>query len=244
MASYETFAAIYDEVMDSSLYNDWLEFTKRHMSDKGHAVLELACGTGILSILLANEGYDVTGVDLSHDMIRLADKRGRENKTDVVFKQGDMLQLDDISKYNMVTCYSDSLCYMPNEQAVLDVFTGVHKSLKDDGRFIFDVHSIFQIEEMFKEYSYHYQTDDFAFLWESYPGVNEFSVEHFLTFFIKETDDRFVRVDELHEERTYELDTYISLLQDAGFSSVDICADFTDDAPQDDSTRWFFVCYK
>lgn len=244
MASYETFTRIYDEVMDDTLYDKWLEFTLAHVPKKCETILELACGSGILSTKLADTGYQVTGVDLSKEMIELAKKRGIACQSTAQFSEGDMLALEEQDAYDLVTCYSDSLCYMPNEDAVLKVFQGVHQGLKDQGKFIFDVHSIYQVEELFKEYSYHYQTEEFAFLWESYPGEHPFSVEHFLTFFIQEEDGKFSRFDELHEERTYEIDTYIGLLQEAGFSAVDVCADFTNDAPTDQSTRWFFVCYK
>lgn len=244
MASYETFAKIYDEVMDENLYLDWLDFTCRHVRKDQQQVLELACGTGILSVELANLGFNVCGLDLSEDMIELAKKRVDEADEKLAFKTGDMLQLEDKNSFDVVTCYSDSICYMPAEQAVGQVFKGVYDALKEKGTFIFDVHSIHQIEEEFSEYSYHYQTDDFAFLWESYPGEHEFSVEHFLTFFVSDKQGKFERFDELHEERTYEISQYEGLLKQAGFNSVKVYADFEDVEPNDASKRWFFVCQK
>lgn len=244
MASYETFAKIYDEVMDENLYLDWLDFTCRHVRKDQQQVLELACGTGILSVELANLGFNVCGLDLSEDMIELAKKRVDEADEKLAFKTGDMLQLEDKNSFDVVTCYSDSICYMPDEQAVGQVFKGVYDALKEKGTFIFDVHSIHQIEEEFSEYSYHYQTDDFAFLWESSPGEHEFSVEHFLTFFVSDKQGKFERFDELHEERTYEISQYEGLLKQAGFNSVKVYADFEDVEPNDASKRWFFVCQK
>lgn len=244
MASYETFAKIYDEVMDENLYLDWLDFTCRHLNKKQQHVLELACGTGILSVELANLGFNVCGLDLSEDMIKLAKKRVSEEDQMLRFKTGDMLNLTDKNLYDAVTCYSDSLCYMKNEDEVSKVFSGVYEALKEEGTFIFDVHSIQQMEEGFSEYSYHYQTDDFAFLWESYPGEHSFSVEHFLTFFVSDRKGKFERFDELHEERTYEIKEYKSLLKRAGFKSVEVFADFEDIKPDEVSKRWFFVCKK
>lgn len=245
MASYETFAKIYDEVMDDQLYEEWLAFTKRHLPENTKRILELACGTGILSVKLAQAGFDVTGLDLSSDMVELAKKREAEFESGAKFIEGDMLELSDDTLYDAVTCYSDSLCYMPDKEALLQAFAGVYLSLKENGQFIFDVHSIYQIEELFKEYSYHYQTDEFAFLWESYPGEVDFSVEHFLTFFVQdEKDEKFTRFDELHEERTYPIETYRELLEQVGFKSVEVLADFTDGAPEETSKRWFFVCHK
>lgn len=244
MASYETFAKIYDEVMDENLYLDWLEFTCRHLDKKQQNLLELACGTGILSVELANLGFNVTGLDLSEDMITLAKKRITEGDEGLSFQTGDMLKLTEKNSYDAVTCYSDSICYMPDEKAVGQVFSGVYDALKEKGTFIFDVHSIYQMEESFAEYSYHYQSDEFAFLWESYPGDYDHSVEHFLTFFVSDKKGKFERFDELHEERTYEIVTYEKLLKEAGFTSVSVYADFEDAAPTEESNRWFFVCEK
>ncbi|MFW3652754.1 class I SAM-dependent DNA methyltransferase [Vagococcus fluvialis] len=244
MATYETFAKIYDEVMDENLYLDWLDFTCRHLHKKQQNLLELACGTGILSVELANLGFNVTGLDLSEEMIELAQKRTSSDDQGLSFVAGNMLSLTDKNKYDAVTCYSDSLCYMKNESEVAQVFAGVYESLKEKGTFLFDVHSTYKIEEGFAEYSYHYQTDDFAFLWESYPGDEEYSIEHFLTFFVSDKQGKFERFDELHEERTYDLTTYKNLLKQAGFTSVDVFADFEDHQPDEESKRWFFVCKK
>ncbi|MGC4439479.1 SAM-dependent methyltransferase, partial [Streptococcus suis] len=70
------------------------------------------------------------------------------------------------------------------------------------------------------------------------------SIAHELTFFVKEEDGRFTRRDELHEERTYPIATFEKLLKEAGFSKVQVYADFSDQAPTDESLRWFFVAEK
>lgn len=244
--TYETFAFIYDEVMDSELYDKWYEFSKRHLPKGKSQLLELACGTGALAVAFAKQGYHVTGLDLSEDMLMMASDRAISEGASVQFVQGDMMDLSEAGQYEIITCFSDSLCYMENRQQVQQVFDEVYQSLEEDGCFIFDVHSVYQVDEIFPEYSYHYQTDDFAFLWDSYSGEKAHSVEHFLTFFVKEkgTADQFVRKDELHKERTYSLDNYLLMLENAGFFNVEIFADFTDEAPNEQSLRWFFVCRK
>lgn len=244
--SYETFAFIYDEIMDDSLYQEWLAFTQRHLPKQAKNILELACGTGILALGLAQAGYQVTALDLSEEMLMVASQRAFDAEAVIQFVEGDMLDLSDIDHYEAITCYSDSLCYMRNQQEVQQVFDGVYQALEEQGTFIFDVHSLYQMDEIFPEYSYHNQTEDFAFLWDSYPGEAEHSIEHFLTFFVKEAgqEDVFLRTDELHKERTYAMDTYLHMLENAGFNETKVCADFTDEEPKDNSCRWFFVCKK
>ena len=243
--AYERFASGYVEVMDKSLYEKWYEFSKRHLKGKTQ-LLELACGTGALACRFAKAGYDVTALDLSEEMLMIASQRALEADVSVQFIEGDMLDLNDIGEYDAVTCFSDSLCYMPDEQAVQQVFDGVYQILNDEGIFIFDVHSLYQINEVFPDYNYHYQTDDFAFLWESYQGQLPNSIEHFLTFFVAQDaeSDLFERRDELHKERTYSLELYQRMLENAGFSQVVCLGDFTDSEPNEKTRRWFFVCQK
>ena len=155
-----------------------------------------------------------------------------------------MFDLADTGTYEAVTCFSDSLCYMKNEMEVQQVFDEVYQILEDEGTFIFDVHSTYQIDEVFPSYSYHYQTEEFAFLWESYAGEEKHSIEHFLTFFVQEEDGSFTREDELHQEKTYPLETYGLMLENAGFQKVEVYADFIDSEPNEKSRRWFFVCHK
>ena len=129
MATYETFAAVYDAVMDDSLYDLWTDFSLRHLpktKDK-KKLLELACGTGIQSVRFSQASFDVTGLDLSADMLKIAEKRASSAKQKINFIEGNMLDLSQAGKYDFVTCYSDSICYMQDEVEVGDVFKEVYK---------------------------------------------------------------------------------------------------------------------
>lgn len=241
--AFEVFAFIYDEVSDHSLYERWLDFSLRHLEGRKN-LLELACGTGELAIRFAQKGLQVTALDLSEEMLMIASQNALNEQAEIQFVEADMLDLADIGSYQAVTCYSDSLCYLEDEKAVQMAFDQVYQVLDDDGLFLFDVHSLYQIDEVFPGFNYHYQTDEFAFLWESYTGKQPHSIEHFLTFFIENEQENFTRKDELHLERTYPLATYQLLLENAGFSEVQIYADFVDNPPNEKSRRWFFVCHK
>ncbi|WP_251713587.1 class I SAM-dependent DNA methyltransferase [Lactococcus ileimucosae] len=241
-ASYEEFSRVYDSVMDEELYDLWFDFSQRHFPAKTQNIMELACGTGILSIRFSQAGYKVTGVDLSEEMLTIADKRARQMGEHIIFAAGDMRELSGETKFDAVTCYSDSICYMSNVSEVQRVFDGVYDSLNAEGVFIFDVHSTYQVDSVFPGYSYHENDEDFAFLWDSFEGDYPHSVVHELTFFVKESDGRFVRKDEVHQERTYPIKEYLKGLQK--FSKVEVYADFQDKKPDEESLRWFFVCKK
>ena len=135
MATYETFAAVYDAVMDDSLYDKWTNFSLRHLpkTKERKKLLELACGTGIQSVRFSQAGFDVTGLDLSADMLKIAEKRATSAKQKIDFIEGNMLDLSKAGKYDFVTCYSDSICYMQDEVEVGDVFKEVYNALNEDG---------------------------------------------------------------------------------------------------------------
>ncbi|MGT2844792.1 class I SAM-dependent DNA methyltransferase [Streptococcus hongkongensis] len=246
MTTYETFASVYDAVMDDTLYDKWTDFSLRHLpkSNSRKKLLELACGTGIQSVRFAQAGFDVTGLDLSQEMLDIAEKRARSAKQKINFLQGNMLYLTQAGKYDFVTCYSDSICYMQDEVEVGDVFKEVYNALNDGGVFIFDVHSTYQTDTAFPGYSYHKNADEFAMIWDTYEDEAPHSVVHELTFFIQEENGSFTRHDEVHEERTYEVLTYDILLEQAGFKSFKLYADFEDKEPTETSKRWFFVAQK
>lgn len=244
---YETFAFVYDEIMDDQLYDQWLSFTQRHSKGKTN-LLELACGTGILALKLAQAGFDVTGLDLSYEMLSVASERfneafGEEDNL-IQLTQGDMMDLSEVGQYDLVTCYSDSLCYMKDALEVQQVFDEVHRILNEDGRFIFDVHSPYKMEAIFPSFSFHEETEKYAFLWDSYKDDAPLSIVHELSFYVQNDNGLFERYLEDHHERTYHIDHYLMMLEAAGFSHVEVYADFTDDAPTTTSERLFFVCDK
>lgn len=244
--NYETFASVYDAIMDDSLYDQWTDFSLRHLprSKQPLRVLELACGTGIQSVRFSQAGFDVTGFDLSPEMLQIAEKRAQSAKESITFIEGNMMDLSQVGMFDAVTCYSDSLCYLQDEVEVGDTFQEVYDHLRDGGTFLFDVHSPYQMDQVFPGYSYHENAEEFAMVWDSYEDEVPHSIVHELTFFIQDADGRFTRYDEVHEERTYERLTYEILLEEAGFQDIKLFADFTDQEPTETSTRWFFVCKK
>lgn len=243
--SYQTFAQVYDAIMDDSLYERWGHFVDQQLQNNGQKLLELACGTGALAVTLKKLGYDVTGLDLSPNMLSLANERALSAGVYLPLIEGDMLDLSETGKFEAVTCFSDSICYMPDEKAVLTVFKEVANVLSSAGIFLFDVHSTYQVDEVFPGYMYNEQSEDISFLWQSYIGEVKHSIEHDLTFFVYDKDiDLYERFDETHRERTYPLETYYSMLKQAGFSSVKVYSDFGDSEVEKKSVRWFFSCTK
>ncbi|CAJ1227470.1 class I SAM-dependent methyltransferase [Lactiplantibacillus xiangfangensis] len=242
---YQTFAELYDELFDPAMYQQWLDFVRREIPDQNGQLLELACGTGRLGVLLAQDGYHVTGLDLSDNMLALAQAHADEAQVTLPLLQGDMLDLSEIGTFDAVTCFADSFCYLPDIETVQKAFTQVASHLTQDGKFLFDVITPHQTDDIYPGYMYNYRDDERAFMWTSYAGEEPHSAEHDLSFFIyNEHKESFDEVSELHHERTYDLPAYQQALAAAGFSHVRVMADFGRQTPDDQTTRWFFECQK
>ncbi|MBW1605688.1 class I SAM-dependent methyltransferase [Lactobacillus sp. Sy-1] len=237
---YSEFAALYDELFDPEMYAKWVQFVRQNAQPG--SLLDLACGNGRLAIELAQHGFQPAGLDLSADMLAIASQKAVEHAVDLPLFNGDMIDLVGLPVYQTVTCFDDSICYLADENALGQLFEQVANHLAVDGTFLFDVITPYQTDEVYPGYMYNYHDEDRAFMWRSYEGDAPHSVEHDLSFFnYNPAKDAYDEISELHRERTYPLDTYLSQLQAAGFTNVEVSADFGTQAPKADTTRWFFI---
>ncbi len=227
------------------MYDQWLDFVEQELPKTTGQILDLACGAGRLAVMLAQNGYQVSGVDLSEEMLALAEMHAREADLAIPFMQGNMLDLSALGQYSAVTCFADSFCYLQDEAQVLQAFKEVYQHLENDGKFIFDVITPYQTDEVYPGYMYNYTTEDQAFIWSSFTDEFEHSAVHELTFFVwNEALASYERVSEIHHERTYELEVYQRLLTQAGFKDITVSADFGKGELTLETTRWFFSCHK
>ena len=239
---YQSFAQLYDDLFDPAMYTQWLDFVASRVDPASGDLLDLACGSGRLGVQLAQRGYHVSGLDLSEEMLALAAKHAQEAQVTFPLMAGDMLDLSAIGRYQTVTCFADSFCYLPDLAAVTQAFTQVHDHLNVDGKFLFDVITPHQTDEVYPGYMYNYVDDHRAFIWSSYGIEDEpHAVDHDLTFFIQDTDDAAYRkVTELHHERTYLLPDYRKALRLAGLRLQRVSGDFGRAEIDDTTDRWFF----
>lgn len=159
---YQTLAPFYDLlVKDDEATQMWVDFTQKYA--KGTNILELACGSGEITIALAKLGYSMYGTDLSQEMIDEAQEK--EGSELVQWEALDMVQLPLDKKYDSILCYCDSLNYVVQNQDVLTVFEKVYACLEDGGVFLFDIHSLDREVEFAEEYIEEGFLDDVAYQW-------------------------------------------------------------------------------
>lgn len=233
------FASVYDQLMEDVPYEDWLAYTRKHVNPES-SILDLACGTGTLSILFYEAGFSVTGVDISQEMLTVADKKIREKQYPIKLYRQDMRKLDGFKDIDAVTLFCDGLNYLLDEEDVKETFMRVAEILPPGGVFLFDVHSIYKIEHIFNDQLYGENGETVSYLWFAYSGEESNSVDHTLSFFIKDEDGRYSRLDEEHSQRTFPITAYEKWLKEAGFHQIEVTADYGRREPSDTDERYFF----
>jgi ubiquinone/menaquinone biosynthesis C-methylase UbiE len=246
--AYEQFAYLYDYLMKDAPYEAWRDFVKEKMKQYGRAsstrLLDVGCGTGELSIRLAQDGFQVTGIDLSEDMLAVAQAKAEESGVRVEFFQQNMTELEGFAPFDCVVIFCDSLNYLQNEAEVRQTFARIYEHLHDGGLFMFDVHSTYKMEHVFANQTFANNEEKISYIWNCFPGDVPYSVEHELTFFVQQSNGMYERFDEWHMQRTYEVERYKQWLLSTGFEVLDISADFTGEFPTETSERIFFVAKK
>ena len=244
---YQSFAQLYDQLFDETLYKDWRDYTLKRCPAGSLDVLDLAGGAGRLGVLLAQAGLTVTVADFSTEMLTIASQHAQEAGVALNLVEADMRDLQAFPQYDLVTCYADSLCYLPNLADVKTTLGEVKKHLKAGGRLLFDVITPYQTDQVYPGYMYNYQDDDHerACMWQSFADDDvEHGVIHDLTFFNRLPDGNYQRVGETHFERSYPQSRLIDAVKQAGFKQVTVTTDFGRQAPDETTTRWFFECQK
>ncbi|MCM3756939.1 methyltransferase domain-containing protein [Sporosarcina aquimarina] len=242
---YAQFASVYDELMLDIPYPAYVDLVDTALHGlSGKKILDVACGTGFLSVLLAEKGADVTGIDLSEEMLAVAASRANERFPSMEFSQQAMQHLNVPGQYDAAVIPIDSLNYLEDELEVSQTFKGIHDALLPGGLLLFDVHSTFKTDELFMESPFTYVSNTISYIWETEEGEEPHSVHSNLAFFVREEDGRYTRFDEVHYQRTFPIMKYVELLEQTGFSVERIFADWSDEAPAVESERIFFQVRK
>lgn len=243
--SYAHLAAIYDRLMADTPYDQWLTWVTGVWEKLGKpkTVLDLGCGTGSIAIPLSKQGFRVTGVDLSAEMLAIAYEKMRLAQADVSWVQQDMRELV-LSPVDSVISLCDSLSYLTEAADVQATFAKVYAHLQPGGTFLFDVHSPYKILHIFGDNTFTLQEEDVAYIWDCYVDPLRYEVEHQLTFFLQQPNGLYQRVEESHLQRAYQPLLMLSWLRDAGFQQVTLTADFRPEPPHAKSERLFFTARK
>ena len=243
--SYNRFSEVYDQLMTDIPYDSYVEWVLTHApASSFKRLLDIGCGTGTLSMMFAQGGYDVSGVDLSEEMLAIAQSRAEQMGMHIPFYAMSMDALEGFDGLDVAVIPIDSINYVTDEEAVKRTLEKVYAALRPGGQLFFDVHSLFKMDEFFLDGPFTYDEDGINYIWHTEEGEHPHSVYHQMTFFVETESGLYERFDEEHFQRTFEAAQYIAWLYDIGFETVEVTADFETNVPHEESERIFFRAVK
>lgn len=243
MPIYEDFAYFYDYLMRDVDYDGWFDYIQQILKLNDfmpESVLELACGTGNMSIRMAKMGLDVTAVDMSADMLNIAEQKAVQNGVDIRFIQQDITQLEVHKPFDLILCLCDSINYILEHEKIEQLFRRVKESLDNNGIFIFDINSRYKLKDIIGCNTFAESYQQVSYIWENYYDQLNHQSEFYLTFFINK-GEHYIRKEETHYQRAYTIDQILESLHKAGFDDVDTYEAFGFENPTECSERINFV---
>lgn len=247
MSGYERFASVYDQLTGNVGYAqraDYLFMLLKNAGAEKGTLLDLACGTGSLSTLFCEKGFEVIGVDSSFEMLSVAREKCAPYGNRILLLCQDMTELDLFGTIDCAVCSLDSINHLTQEEDVQQAFRLVSLFMNQGGVFVFDVNTVYKHREVLGDNTFVYEEDDVFCVWQNCYYEEDDSVEIFLDIFSQTKDGTYERRQENFCERAYSDACLTQMLENVGFQVEQRYDEMTTDAPSEQSQRVYYVCRK
>ena len=242
MDAYTGFAGVYDQFMEDVPYEQWRDIIvqelKKESIDDG-LLLDLGCGTGTMTVLLAAEGYDMIGVDGSEEM--LMEAREKATDADILYLCQDMREFELYGTVRAVVSTCDTMNYLLTSEDFVQTVRLVNNYLDPGGLFIFDLNTLYKFRELMGNTTIAESGEDASFIWDNFFDEETGRNEYDLTLFIRQENGLYERQVEIHEEQGYTLEAVKGFLAEGGMEFVRVFDADTGGAPTDTSEKVFFI---
>ena len=238
---YQAFAELYDELMDDVDYESWADYYTRLLSIYGvrnGKICECACGTGGLTIPLYRRGFQMTGVDISREMLWEAAQKSRKLGIAMPFVQQDMKALNLHRPMDAVLATCDGVNYLLTEEDLLSFCRAAHRAVKPGGALIFDVSTPHKLKNVLCSGLMAEDRENITYMWQNSWNERQRTVSLDLVFFVREKENQYRRIEEHQKQRAWDEKTLKENLWHAGFRAVSIYGDFTLNSSTDGNQRW------
>ena len=246
--SYGIFSEFYDALTANVSYDTVAQVLGSLLTRYGKGrglLLDLACGTGSVSVRLAEKGYEVIGVDLSPEMLSEAQNKAYSAGQNILFLCQDMTALDLYGTVDAAVCTLDGLCHLPDEDSLSATLQKVSLFMNPGGVFLFDVNSVYKHRAVLGNNTFVYDTDDVYCVWQNTLLSDGVTVQMDLDFFEPVSDaGDYVRQSERFTERAYPRETLEAMLKKAGFTVLDVFDGYSGKPAHDTSERLLFAVRK
>lgn len=245
MEAYSGFAKVYDLFMDNIPYGEWTEYVKELFAEEGITegiLLDLGCGTGSVTELLAKAGFDMIGIDNSEEMLEIAMEKREESGLDILYLLQDMREFELYGTVKGVVSICDSMNYILEDEDLMEVFRLVHNYLDNEGIFIFDMNTMYKYEEILADNTFAEDREESSFIWENYYDEEDEINQYDLALFVKEEDGRYRKYEETHLQRAYRQEDVEEMIRESGLELLHVYDAFSKEAPTEESERIYYVC--
>lgn len=229
-------------------YKGWADYIVKLFKRHGISpslVLDLGCGTGSFCNEMALRGYDMIGIDISAEMLSVALEKAEKSKKEILFINQDMCEFELYGTVGAVVSLLDSMNYITNKRDMAKLFKLVHNYIDPGGLFIFDINTAYKLKNSLGSNVFYSIDEEVSYIWQNSYDTKRNICEFDLTFFVKENvGNNYVRYDELHEERAYNIEELTYIAEKANLSVEGIYHEFTFSKYKENSERIFFVCKK
>ncbi len=243
MEAYTGFAEVYDVFQDNVPYEEWCSYVtgllKEYQVMDG-LVLDLGCGTGSLTELMARSGYDMIGIDNSGEMLQIAMNKRNASGLDILYLLQDMRGFELYGTVKAVISICDSMNYIMEYQELVEVFRLVNNYLDPKGVFIFDLNTEYKYRELLADNTFAEDREESSFIWNNFYDEEDKVNEYDLTLFVKE-GELYRKFEETHYQRAYGLDQIQQAISDGGMEFVAAYDACTRNPVQQDSERIYVI---
>ncbi|MPN27458.1 Ubiquinone/menaquinone biosynthesis C-methyltransferase UbiE [bioreactor metagenome] len=207
------------------------------------SIVDLACGTGSVTTIMAGRGFDMTGVDISSEMLSMAYNKAMRENADILYLNQDICAFELYGTVDAAICCLDGINYLTDKKNLRKCFQNLHLYLNPGGLLIFDINTLFKYENILSNNAFVYDYGDLFCIWQNTYDTRLKTCIFDITVFSEEGTG-FCRYDERQTQRAYEMEELISLLSEAGFGDIRVFNAFTPHEPEKTSERIFFAARK
>ncbi|HHU50091.1 MAG: class I SAM-dependent DNA methyltransferase [Caldicoprobacterales bacterium] len=219
---YQDFAYYYDTLMKNVDYSKWTDHVEeifRRNGKQPKTVVDLACGTGGVTNILAARGYQVTGIDISEDMLFVAGEKARKSGLTVSYVCQDMTELTLHRPVDAIICMCDGFNYILEDKKIERTMQRIFRYLNPGGILVFDISTYYKLSSVLGDNTMADNDKEISFIWLNNFDKKTRILEMNLTFFKKE-NGMYRRSDETHFQRAYYNEEIVTLLEECGFSDI------------------------
>ena len=219
--AYTSLATVYDLFMEDVPYEAMVAQLQAFWRQEGYAVntvLDAGCGTGSFIVPLAKAGFDTCGVDLSSEMLAMADNKAYNQGVSCIFIERDLRELNLAPQFDGVISFFDTLNYLLTAEDLSKVIREIYQCLLPGGSFVFDMRTLHYYADVLGENIFRDEKNHCCLIWENHFDNDCIYMD--LDFFLPEGKGLYRRYQEEHIQRGYFLAAVIALLQEAGFTDI------------------------